>query len=127
MIPAGDLEHLVPVFDYYLNMLPFARARTQAYFGHGGVFFTETKTVFGAFGNVLNVTIPVSNMTREYRGRNGGSSEPQKDRCYGFVHYESTQEGEASAQAAIQAVHNTEVSGARLTCSTGPTTWTQPP
>eukprot|EP01047_Picozoa_sp_COSAG01_P048186 COSAG01_NODE_4672_length_4829_cov_3.623890_1_plen_1016_part_00 len=49
MIPAGDFEHLVPIFEYYLRMLPFAKARTQNYFGHGGVFFTETKSVFGAF------------------------------------------------------------------------------
>jgi hypothetical protein len=49
MIPAGDFEHLLPIFQYYLQMLPFAKARTEAYFGHGGVFFTETKTVFGAY------------------------------------------------------------------------------
>ena len=49
MIPAGDFEHLLPILEYYVRMLPFAKARTEAYFGHGGVFFTETKTVFGAF------------------------------------------------------------------------------
>lgn len=49
MIPAGDLDHLVPVFQYYLRMLSFSKARTQQYFGHGGAFFTETKTVFGSY------------------------------------------------------------------------------
>ena len=49
MIPAGDLDHLVPVFEYYLRMLSFSKARTQQYFGHSGAFFTETKTVFGSY------------------------------------------------------------------------------
>ena len=49
MIPAGDFDSVVPVFEYYLQMLPFAKARTREYFQHEGVFFTETKTVFGAF------------------------------------------------------------------------------
>ena len=49
MIPAGDFDSLVPVLEYYLQMLPFAKARTQEYFQHEGIFFTETKTVFGTY------------------------------------------------------------------------------
>ena len=49
MVPAGDFDNLQPLFDYYLQMLPFAQARTQHYFGHPGIFFTETKTIFGAY------------------------------------------------------------------------------
>ena len=30
-------------------MLLWAQARTEAYFGHQGIFYTETKTLFGAF------------------------------------------------------------------------------
>ena len=50
MVIAGDHAQMLPVFEYFLQMLPFAEARTQKYFGHSGVFFSETKTVFGAYG-----------------------------------------------------------------------------
>ena len=30
-------------------MLPFAKGRTQTYFNHSGIYFTETKTIFGAY------------------------------------------------------------------------------
>jgi hypothetical protein len=43
----GDFEVLRTVFEYYLHMLPLAEARTQAYFQHDGIFFVETKTLFG--------------------------------------------------------------------------------
>ena len=49
MIPAGDFDSVEPVFEYYSQMLPFAKARTREYFNHSGIFFTETKTVFGAY------------------------------------------------------------------------------
>ena len=50
MIIAGDHEQMLPIFEYFLQMLPFAEARTEQYFQHGGIFFSETKTIFGAFG-----------------------------------------------------------------------------
>jgi hypothetical protein len=49
MLPAGDVDSFEGILEYFLNMLPFAQARTQAYFNHSGVYFTETKTIFGAY------------------------------------------------------------------------------
>jgi hypothetical protein len=49
MIVAGDWDTLRTVFEYYLKMLPMAEARTAAYFQHRGIFFCETKTLFGTF------------------------------------------------------------------------------
>eukprot|EP01050_Picozoa_sp_SAG11_P005524 SAG11_NODE_392_length_9837_cov_9.732183_5_plen_1590_part_00 len=43
----GDFDVLRTAFEYYLQMLPLAEARTQTYFQHGGIFFAETKTLFG--------------------------------------------------------------------------------
>lgn len=50
MFGPGDFEQLEVVFKYYLNMVQFANGRTQIYFNHTGIFFTETKQLFGAFG-----------------------------------------------------------------------------
>lgn len=50
MFAPGDFEQLEVVFRYYLNMVEFANGRTQIYFNHTGIFFTETKQLFGAFG-----------------------------------------------------------------------------
>ena len=50
MLPAGDSDSMRVVLEYYLQMIPFSSARTLAYFNHTGIFFTETKTLFGAFG-----------------------------------------------------------------------------
>lgn len=51
MLAAGDTEMLLPLFDMYRNMLPFAEARTKVYFGHDGVFFPETLYFWGAYAN----------------------------------------------------------------------------
>ena len=49
MAPAGDFDSFASIFEFYLQTLPFNAARTLAYFGHAGIFYTETKTLFGAF------------------------------------------------------------------------------
>eukprot|EP00939_MAST-03C_sp_MAST-3C-sp1_P001726 g1726.t1 len=46
---AGDFDRFVTLFEYYMQMMPFLRARTRAAFRHGGVYVTETKTLFGAY------------------------------------------------------------------------------
>lgn len=50
MIVAGDFDAIRTLFEYYLQMVPFAEARTQSYFQHSGIFFVETKTIFGTYG-----------------------------------------------------------------------------
>jgi hypothetical protein len=49
MLAGGDCEEMAPLFQMYNAMLPFARARTQAYFGHDGAFFPETLYFWGAY------------------------------------------------------------------------------
>jgi alpha-L-fucosidase 2 len=50
MLAQGDWAMMLPLFDMYREALPVARARTQAYFGHSGVFFPETMNFWGTFG-----------------------------------------------------------------------------
>ena len=49
MFASGDQEALTHLFEYYLQMRPLLEDRTQTYFGHAGIFTTETKTLFGLF------------------------------------------------------------------------------
>ena len=49
MLPSGDADHLRTIFDFYMSFLDLAQRRTQTYFNHSGIFFTETKTLFGVF------------------------------------------------------------------------------
>jgi len=49
MLGAGDFDGYRNVLNYYLQMLDVATARTRLYFNHSGIFFTETKTLFGTF------------------------------------------------------------------------------
>jgi hypothetical protein len=51
MLNSGDYDMMLPLFKMYLEMLPLACARTQAYFGHGGAFFPETVTFWGTYLN----------------------------------------------------------------------------
>ena len=55
MFASGDWDTLETVFKYYKNMLPLAEKRTLRYFNHTGIFFTETKLIFGAWGGVGHV------------------------------------------------------------------------
>lgn len=51
MLAAGDFDMMAPLFKMYLDALPFAEARTQTYFQHGGAFFPETMYFWGAYAN----------------------------------------------------------------------------
>ena len=47
LIETGDFDLLKPWFDMYVNALPLAKDRTQAYFHHGGAAFIETGYFWG--------------------------------------------------------------------------------
>ncbi len=52
MLKNGDFDMMKPQFDFYLRMLPNAKARTIAYWGHDGACFTEQTELF-AFPNMM--------------------------------------------------------------------------
>jgi alpha-L-fucosidase 2 len=47
LIETGDFDLLKPWFDMYVNALPLAKDRTQAYFHHAGAAFVETGYFWG--------------------------------------------------------------------------------
>jgi hypothetical protein len=47
LVQTGDFDLLKPWFDMYVNALPLARDRTQAYFHHAGAAFIETGYFWG--------------------------------------------------------------------------------
>ena len=47
LIETGDSDLLKPWFDLYLNALPLAKDRTQAYFHHAGASYIETIDFWG--------------------------------------------------------------------------------
>jgi alpha-L-fucosidase 2 len=47
LIETGDFDLLKPWFDMYVNALPLAKDRTQAYFHHAGAAFIETGYFWG--------------------------------------------------------------------------------
>lgn len=49
MLASGDFDVFPNILEYFLQMLDFSKARTLEYFNHTGIFFTETKSMFGAF------------------------------------------------------------------------------
>ena len=49
MLAAGDFEEMRVILDYYTNLAALLAPRTQAYFGHPGVWTTETHMLFGAY------------------------------------------------------------------------------
>ena len=51
MLASGDYDLMRPLFRMYLDALPLARARTQLYFHHDGVFFPETMHFWGTYAN----------------------------------------------------------------------------
>jgi predicted alpha-1,2-mannosidase len=51
LIAAGDFDLLAPFFGQYLAALPLATARTAAYYGHGGAFFSETSYAWGTYSS----------------------------------------------------------------------------
>lgn len=51
LMASGDFDMAAPLFRMYMDALPFAEARTQTYFGHGGAFFPEPMYFWGAYAN----------------------------------------------------------------------------
>ncbi len=51
MLAAGDFDLMQPFFKMYCDALPLAIERTQKYFHHGGAFFPETITFWGAYAD----------------------------------------------------------------------------
>lgn len=47
LIPTGDFDLIRPWFNMYLNALPLAKDRTEAYFHHSGAAFIETIDFWG--------------------------------------------------------------------------------
>jgi alpha-L-fucosidase 2 len=47
LVATGDFDLLKPWFDMYVNALPLAEDRTQAYFHHAGAAFIETSYFWG--------------------------------------------------------------------------------
>lgn len=47
LIATGDFDLLKPWFNMYLNALPLAKDRTEAYYHHPGAFFIETMYFWG--------------------------------------------------------------------------------
>lgn len=47
MLQSGDYDQMAPLFSMYRNMLPLLKERTRRYFGHDGVFFSETTQIWG--------------------------------------------------------------------------------
>lgn len=51
-LPAtGDEDVLQSLFDFYLAILPISKARAKLYYEAAGVYFPETVTLFGTYGN----------------------------------------------------------------------------
>lgn len=51
MQAAGDFDLMMPLFDTFERIRPYAEARTKLYFKAEGCFFTETMTIWGAYPN----------------------------------------------------------------------------
>jgi len=47
MLYSGDYDQMAPLFTMYRNMLPLLKERTRRYFGHDGVYFSETTQMWG--------------------------------------------------------------------------------
>jgi hypothetical protein len=51
MLAAGDFDFMDPLFRLYENSLACSKARTKIYYDCDGVYFPETMTSFGSYGN----------------------------------------------------------------------------
>ena len=49
MLYSGDFELMESWFKMYMDALPMAEARTQAYYGHAGAFYPETMYFWGTY------------------------------------------------------------------------------
>ena len=77
---ATDFDTFSTIFEFYLQTLDFNSARTVHYFNHTGIFYTETKTLFGAFA------------VGDY-GSNASTRDPPKTlppylEANGYIHYD---------------------------------------
>lgn len=45
----GDFDMMIPLFKMYLDALPLVEARSEAWYGHPGGFFSETLNFWGTF------------------------------------------------------------------------------
>ena len=70
MLASGDFEMIRPLFDMFFAALPFAQARTKAYFGHDGAFFPETMCFWGAYAQDnygwMRAGKPISEIDNKY-------------------------------------------------------------
>ena len=80
MLAAGDFDTMRPFFRMYLDALPFARARTQEYFGHDGAFFPETMYFWGAYAQ------------ENYGWQRGDLPKGVTENCYIRYHYDGALE-----------------------------------
>ncbi len=51
MQATGDFDLMMPLFDTFERIRPYAEARTKLYFNAEGCFFTETMTIWGTYAN----------------------------------------------------------------------------
>jgi hypothetical protein len=51
MQAAGDFDLMMPLFDTFERIRPFAEARAKLYHNAGGCYFAETMTVWGTYAN----------------------------------------------------------------------------
>jgi len=51
MQAAGDFDLMLPLFDMYERIRPFAEARAKLYHNVEGCYFSETLTIWGAYAN----------------------------------------------------------------------------
>ena len=49
MLSSGDVDSFIVLLDEFLASEPLSQARTQAYFNHSGIFYTETSTRFAMY------------------------------------------------------------------------------
>jgi hypothetical protein len=84
MLPAGDFDSFRVILDYYANEELLLSPRTQAYWGHSGMWTTETHHLSGAYdqsdyGCSRPAGYPVSIMTSGYlhvdQGGDSGTGE----------------------------------------------------
>jgi len=48
---SGDLDQMTALFNMYQKALPVRQLATKTYYGHGGAFFPETMTFWGAYND----------------------------------------------------------------------------
>jgi hypothetical protein len=51
MLAAGDFDLMLPLFDFFESIRPFAEARARLYHQAAGAYFAETMTAWGTYAN----------------------------------------------------------------------------